>query len=137
MHALIHHDNPHFQSLQMCPASGVSAPGAPPFWFEPPLLVCAQGRQEHRRGSNRRWGVGSPGRDGSARCRAACAGPIYIDDEPVLAQTIPQSTWWKRLSGPSHEILLKERSQCLDCWLIQGSKKATERGAMGQSVQIS
>jgi hypothetical protein len=31
---------------------------------------------------------------------------------------------------------LKERSQGFDRWLIQGGKKATERGAMGQSLPI-
>ncbi len=79
------------------------------------------------------WKFGKRGK-GSLSC--GLFGPIHIHDQPVLAQTIPQSAWWEALSGPSHEILLKERSQCLDRWLIQGGKKATERGAMGQSMPI-
>jgi len=53
-----------------------------------------------------------------------------------IAHTIPQSAWGEGLSGPSHEILLKEHSQCLNRWLIQGGQKATEHGAMGQSMPI-
>jgi len=41
-------------------------------------------------------------------------GAIDIDDEPVVAQTIPKPAWWKGLRGSCDKILLKERSQCLD-----------------------
>lgn len=49
-------------------------------------------------------------------------GPINIDDEPVSAQTIPQSPWCKGLAGSHHQIFQKQRTQRLDRWLIQGSE---------------
>jgi len=61
-------------------------------------------------------------------------GAINIHDEPVLALTVPQSTWWKALARSHDQIFEKQRTPRLDRWLIQGSKKTTERGAMGQGL---
>jgi hypothetical protein len=58
-------------------------------------------------------------------------GAIHINDQPVMTETIPQSTRWKGLSSSSYKILLKESTQRLDRWLIQGRKEAAECRTMG------
>ncbi len=69
---------------------------------------------------------------GSLSCRLF--GAINIDDEPVLTLTIPQSPWRKGLARSPDQIFEKQCTQRLDRWLIQGSEKTTERGAMGQGL---
>jgi hypothetical protein len=58
---------------------------------------------------------------------------IYIHHDPMLTETIPQTTWRvERLA--CHEIVLKERPKCLHGRLIKRSKKARERRARGQAM---
>jgi hypothetical protein len=61
-------------------------------------------------------------------------GAIDIHHKPMVAQTIPQATWWKDLGGSHDQIFEKQRTSRLDGWLIQSSKKTTQRGAMRQAL---
>jgi hypothetical protein len=70
------------------------------------------------------------------KCPLSCClfGPIDIDQEPAISQTIPESAWRRAERGSGHKILLKEEPECFDAWLIKGSEKTTERAMTGKVV---
>jgi len=61
-------------------------------------------------------------------------GPIDIGQQPLLSQTIPESAWRRAERGSGHQVLLKEKPERFDAWLIQSRKKTTEGGMTGKGM---
>src|ERR1019366_5380039 len=97
--------------------------------FAPQISRCTHQVKASMR-SRKLWGL----RKGSLSC--GLFGAIDIHDQPVVTQTVPQSTRWKGLSRLGDEVILKESSQSLNTWRIQSGQKATERGTMRQLLAM-
>lgn len=61
-------------------------------------------------------------------------GSIGIGDQPMLALPIPEPTRRGSKRWPSHQILLKQRSQGFHGGLIQSGEKTAERGTSRQHL---
>ena len=70
------------------------------------------------------------------KCPLSCClfGSIDIDQKPMLSQTIPHPTWWRTERGSCHQILLKEKPEGFDTWLIKSREKTAEGGMTGKGV---
>jgi hypothetical protein len=70
------------------------------------------------------------------QCPLSCYlfGPIDIGQEPVLSQTIPESASRRAERGSGYQILLKEKPESFDTWLIKSREKTTECGMTGKGV---
>jgi hypothetical protein len=60
------------------------------------------------------------------------SGAIEIEDDPSVSLPIPQPTHVRLWSEASEGVLQEHAAQRFHTRLIQGGKKATERGAMRQ-----
>src|SRR5712691_2604489 len=52
----------------------------------------------------------------------------------MIAQTVPDTTWWGSERGSCHQILLKEEPEGFDAWLIKSGEKTAERGTLRQAL---
>jgi hypothetical protein len=70
------------------------------------------------------------------KCPLSCDlfGPIDIGQEPVLSQTIPQPACRRAERASGYQILLKEKPEGFDTWLIKSREKTTEAGMAGKRV---
>src|SRR5579871_3018842 len=110
--------------LKKCRPIGGYVPGAPSSWSERLHPACALCRKAAQISSNRRWAGGGSGVAGKARWRAGGPCAIDIKDLPIVSLSIPQPTWLLLLlQRPGDQIFKKHRAQCLNRWLIEGSKK--------------
>lgn len=79
----------------------------------------------HRRQISR---LGHGGLSGGLSCA------IHIEDEPMASFAIPQPAWlFRTFQRASHHIFQKERTQSLDCGLVERREIARERRAVRQA----
>jgi len=60
---------------------------------------------------------------------------IHIEDVVVRSFAVPQPAWlFRTFQRASHQIFQKERTQSLDCGLVERRQKARERRAVRQTL---